>query len=237
MAGGRRAWRKMAAALLTACEIADPSDDILPPDQAGPELAPCTPAEAVFLRATLEPRPTGERVELTCELMGRAGQAGFFALELRCGEEAVSLLVEAEPAPASDGFAPGQTLRLLAIRAPGEAGEDDTWLRVETAKGALLLAIAAGTRVDPPDGSAWATPFGWREASGTCMVEETGCGASQRGALDVQLSGGPPVRLYDGTAKAVGDKGSHLAYVEAARAVPPGSGCPRELAFGLLATR
>lgn len=196
------------------------------------------PAESAFFRAALEPAPADARVELACSVTGRSGGAGSLVLDLACDGAAMRLYVEAEPAPAGDGFAVGQPLKVTVIRAADDAdGAGGRWLRVEGADGRLLLAAAAAGRVDPPDGTAWAAPFAWREAPGTCMVEETDCGATQRGALDLQLSGGAPRRLYDGTSSPVGDKGAFVAYVEAARAVPPGSGCPREFALALWAAR
>ncbi|WAS92750.1 hypothetical protein [Nannocystis punicea] len=215
-----------------------PSDDILPLDEAGPELSPCVPTEAAFFRAALEPMPGEAGAELSCEVQAMRGDAGSRVLDLACAGEAMRLYVEADPAPARDGFKVGQQLRLRAIVAPGEVvGEPDVWLRVEDAGGELLLAAAVGARVDPPEGGGWAAPFAWREAPGTCMVEETACGDTRRGALDLQLSGGAPRRLYDGTSSAAGDEGAFMAYVEVARADLPGSGCPREFVFGLIAAR
>lgn len=226
--------------LLVACESAAPSDDILPPDEAGLDLTPCAPADAAFFRATLEPPAEEERVALDCAVSEVRGVPGSRVLELSCGERTMRLYVEVEPAPARDGFVAGQAVALTAIRAPregGAVGEVDTWLRVESSKGELLVAAAAGARLDPPDGTPWAAPFTWREASGGCMVEETACGESVRGALDLQLSGGAPRRLYDGTSARVGDEGAFSAVVEAARTIPPGSGCPREFVLGLVAVR
>ncbi|MCY1012442.1 hypothetical protein OV079_44305 [Nannocystis pusilla] len=238
MAAGGRGRRCAAGLLLAACEVAAPSDDILPPDEAGPELSPCVPTEAAFFRAALEPMPGDASAELRCEVQAASGSPGSRVLELVCDGAAARLFVEAEPAPAGDGFATGQVLQIRSIVAPGEAANDpDVWLRVEDAGGALLLAAAVGARVDPPEGGGWAAPFAWREAAGTCMVEETACGETRRAALDLQLSGGAPLRLYDGTSSAAGDEGAFMAYVEAARANLPGSGCPREFVFGLIAAR
>ncbi|MDC0717602.1 hypothetical protein [Nannocystis bainbridge] len=241
-AGGR--GRRCAAALLllrvlAACEVAAPSDDILPLDEAGPELSPCVSSEAAFLRAALEPMPRDDGAELRCTVTAMRGDAGSRVLDLACDGEAMRLYVEADPAPAGDGFAAGQELRVRAIVAPGEVASDpDVWLRVEDAGGALLLAAAVGARVDPPEGGGWAAPFAWREAASACMVEETACGELRRGALDLQLSGGAPLRLYDGTSSAAGDEGAFVAYVEAARTNVSGSGCPRQrLVFGLIAAR
>ncbi|WP_143825574.1 hypothetical protein [Nannocystis exedens] len=182
--------------------------------------------------------PREPSAELRCEVQAMRGDPGSRVLELACAEEPARLYVEADPAPPDDGFAAGQELRIRSIVAPGEAVSDpDVWLRVEDAGGALLLAAAVGARVDPPEGGGWAAPFAWREAASTCMVEETACGESRRGALDLQLSGGAPLRLYDGTSSAAGDEGAFMAYVEAARADLPGSGCPREFVFGLIAAR
>lgn len=189
------------------------------------------------MRAALEPEPDEAEVELACDLIGRSGGSSAWTLDLQCEGAARRLFVEAVPAPSGDGFTPGRSLRLTLIRAPAPGGGEDRWLRVETAAGRLLLAIAAGERVEPPGGSPWATPLSFRAAASTCMVEETDCGERQRGAVDVQLSGGPPLRLYDGTAKVVDDEGAFVAYVEAVRAVPPGSGCAPAFALGVVATR
>ncbi|HEY8379026.1 MAG TPA: hypothetical protein VIK91_21185, partial [Nannocystis sp.] len=204
---GERALHGVMAALVAACEVAGPSDGLLPPDITDPELTPCTPEEAVFLRAALEPDPAEEEIELACDLIGRSGGSGAWALDLRCDGVNWRLFVEAAPAPAGDGFTPGRSLRITRIRAPRVGHGADTWLRVEAADGELLLAVAAAERLDPPDGSPWARPLHFREAVSTCMVEETDCGASQRGAVEVQLAGGPPLRLYDGTARAVDEEG------------------------------
>lgn len=239
MALGRRG-RCWAALSLAACEVAAPSDDIPPPDLVGLDLTPCAPAELASFRATLEPPPEEERIALSCAVSDARGEPGSRVLELACGERAMRLYLEVEPAPAGDGFAAGQALKLTAIRAPREGGlvgEVDTWLRVETTAGALLVAAAAGSRLEPPDGTSWSAPFSWREAPSGCMTEETACGESGRGALDLQLSGGAPRRLYDGTSARVGDEGAFSAVVEAARTIPPGSGCPREFVLGLVAVR
>jgi hypothetical protein len=223
---------------LVACEVASPSDGILPPDEAGPELTPCVPTEAAFLRAALEPMPGEPRADLMCTVTAMRGDPGSRVLDLACEGTATRLYVEADPAPAGDGFSPGQALTVTAIRAAGEAaGAEDVWLRVEAADGRLLLAAAVGTRVEAPAGAGWAAPFAFHEAASACMVEETDCGETRRGALDLQLSGGAPLRLYDGTSSPAGDEGAFLAYVEAARADLPGSGCPREFVFGLIAAR
>lgn len=223
--------------MLVACEVASPSDGILPPDEAGPELTPCVPTEAAFLRATLEPTPGEPRADLMCTVTAMRGEPGSRVLDLSCDGAATRLYVEAEPPPPGDGFSPGQALTVTAIRAAGEAGAADVWLRVEAADGRLLLAAAAGAQVEPPAAAGWAAPFAFREAPSACMVEETACGETRRGALDLQLSGGAPVRLYDGTSSPAGDEGAFLAYVEAARADLPGSGCPRAFVFGLIAAR
>ncbi|MBZ5713629.1 hypothetical protein K7C98_30745 [Nannocystis pusilla] len=224
--------------MMIACEVAAPSDGVLPADEAGPELTPCVPTEAAFLRATLEPTPGEPRADLDCAVTAMRGEPGSRVLDLECGGAAARLSVEAEPAPARDGFLPGQAVKIAAIRAPGAAvGAADVWLRVEAADGRLLLAAAVAARVDPPADPGWAAPFAFREAASACMVEETACGEARRGALDLQLSGGAPVRLYDGTSSPAGDEGAFMAYVEAARATLPGSGCPREFVFGLIAAR
>ncbi|MFY0538642.1 hypothetical protein [Nannocystis pusilla] len=131
--------------------------------------------------------PREPSAELRCEVQAASGDPGSRVLELMCDGEAARLFVEADPAPAGDGFAAGQVLKIRSIVAPGEAANDpDVWLRVEDAGGALLLAAVVGARVDPPEGGGWAAPFAWREAAGTCMVEETACGETRRAALDLQ---------------------------------------------------
>lgn len=223
---------------MAACEIAAPSDDILPPDQGGDGRVACEPAKSASFRAQLEPAPVGERAELACTVARRSGVAGSGALDLECGDAAIRLHVEADPAPTSDGFVVGQALKLTAIRAASATGgREDRWLRVETASGRLLAATAVAGQIEPPDASGWASPFAWREWPSTCMVEETGCGEFQRGALGLQLSGGAPEHLVDGTSAAVGDDGEYVAYVEAATVAPAGSECPPWFALGLLATR
>lgn len=223
--------------LVLACEVAPPDDDIVPPAATAPELAPCAPAEAVGFSATLVPAPAGERAELRCEIASRGGGGEQRRFELACDDGPAQLLVDVAPAPPGDAFVVGQVLRITAIRAPGAAGEVDRWLRVESSSGRLLLAAVAAGRLDPPDGSPWLAPFAAREAASACMTEEAACGASQRGAVDLQLSGGAPVRLVDGTAAAVGDAGEFFAHVEAARVAPAGSDCRAYWQLGLLATQ
>lgn len=158
-------------------------------------------------------------------------------LDLECDHGPAQLVVESSPAPPGDGLRIGQALRITTIRAPGEAGEIDTWLRVESDTGRLLLAAVAATTLDPPDASPWASPFSVAEAASACMTEEAACGASLRTAVDLRLSGGAPLRLYDGTAAAVGDPGEFVVRVAAARTAPTGSACRPNWQLGLLATR
>lgn len=226
-------WTLLAA----ACEVAPPDDDVTPFAVTESGLAPCAPSESAYFAAEFAPAPADERIERTCEITGRGGGGELFALELACDDGPAQLVVEVAPAPASDGLFVGQTIAVTLIRAPGELAAPDVWLRVADAKGRLLLAYVAGSQLQPPDATGWATPFSVREAPTTCMVEETACGARQRGAVDLQLSGGPPLRLFDGTSEIVGDKGSFVAHVAAAEVAPVGSGCPRRWQFGLLARR
>lgn len=222
---------------MLACEVAPPDDDIGPPAVTGPELAPCAPAEAILFAASLTPAPASERAELRCEIAARDGDGERRLLDLACDDGPAQLLVSMSPAPPGDAFTVGQALRITAIRAPGEAGATDVWLRVETVAGRLLLAAAAADRLNPPDGSPWPAPFAVAEAASACMTEESACGASQRGAVELRLSGGPPTRLVDGTAATLGDADEYVAHVETARVAPSGSECRARWRLGLLATR
>lgn len=225
------------AVLAVACEVVPPDDDVTISAATESGLAPCAPPESAYFSADLALPIEGERADLACQIAGRSGGAGDFVVDLACGDVDAQLTVAVAPAPERDGLTVGKAVRLTAIRAPREFAAVDVWLRLEDTKGRLLLAYVAGARLDPPDGTSWATPFSAREAPSSCMVEETACGASQRAAVDLQLSGGAPIRLYEGTGAVVGDKGSHVARVAAARAAPAGSGCAPQWQLGLLAQR
>lgn len=222
---------------MVACEVAPPDDDIVPPAVTGPDLAPCAPAEAILFAATLSPAPAGERAEQRCEIAARDGDGEQRLLDLACDDGPAQLLVSLSPAPPGDAFTVGQALQITTIRAPGDAGATDVWLRVESTAGRLLLASVAAGRLDPPDGSPWPAPFAVAEAATACMSEESACGATRRGAVELRLSGGAPVSLVDGTAASVGDAGEYVAHVETARVAPPGSDCRPRWRLGLLATR
>lgn len=210
-----------------------------PPAVTGPALAPCAPAEAVQIQVALAPSLPGDLWAADCEIAARSGDPGSVAVELTCAGEpaALALTVQAAPAPAGDPWAPGQAVRVVVVRSPDDAGGEDLWIRIESGGGRLLLAALAGSRLAPPDGRAWATPFTWAAVPSACMSEETDCGEAQRGALDLQFSGGPPLRLHDSSAAAAGDAGEYLALVEAALVAPGGSECPPEYRLGVLATR
>lgn len=225
------------AGLMLACETAPPDDDIGPPAVTGPDLAPCAPAEAILFAATLTPTPASERAELRCEIAAREGDGEQRLLDLACDDGPAQLLVSLSPAPPGDALTVGQALQITVIRSPGATGASDVWLRVESNTGRLLLAAVAASRLDPPDGSPWPAPFAVAEAASACMTEESACGASQRVAAELRLSGGAPTRLVDGTAKALGDAGEYVVHVESARVTPPGSDCPARWQLGLLATR
>jgi hypothetical protein len=231
-----RGWMAFGG-LMLACEVAPPDDDIVPPAVTGPDLAPCAPAEAILFAATLTPAPTGERAELRCEIAAREGDGEQRLLDLACDDGPAQLLVSLAPAPPGDAFTVGQALRITAIRSPDAAGTTDVWLRVETTAGRLLLAAVAAGRLNPPDGSPWPAPFAVAEAASACMTEESACGASQRAAAELRLSGGAPTRLVDGTATTLGDAGEYVVHLETARVAPPGSECRARWQLGLLATR
>ncbi len=235
--------RRVQAVLLAiacdgvACEVVPPDDDITPSAVTEPGLSPCAPSESAYFAAELALAAPDEVTEVACEIVSRSGTAEEFALDLVCGDLAGELIVAVSPPPASDVLKVGAAVRVTRIRAPVGLGVADEWLRVEDPKGRLLLAFVAGGRLDPPDGTPWASPFSVREASSSCMVEETACGASQRGAVDLQLAGGAPVRLFEGTGATVGDKGAYVARVAAARVAPTGSACAPAWQLGLLAQR
>lgn len=232
-----RVWGSaVAAGLVLGCEVAGPDDDVLPAALTGEGgVRACAPPESVALRVTLAPAPAEERAEFDCDVTEREGSGELVVLALAC-DEPRELAIEASPAPPGDAWRVGQRLRVTTIRAPDGAGGQDEWLRVESA-GRLLLAAQAGGRIDPPEGAAWSSPFAWTAAPSTCMSEESACGASQRGAVFLQLSGGAPLHLYDGTSSLACEKGAFAAHVEAARAALPGSGCGSAFALGVLATR
>lgn len=221
-----------AASALLACEPAPVDDGLLPPDQSGATVPSCAPHEGASLRAALYPTPDAISATLECVVRGVSDDAEVVALELEC-DETRELVVESSPPPPGTPWIVGERLRVTTIRSPGSG----LWLRVEAATGRLLLAVQAGSEIDPPDGTAWATPFAWSEASGSCMVEETACGSTQRGAVALQLSGGPPLYLYEGTSSTACEKGAYAVYAEVARPVLPGSSCAPAYALGVVATR
>lgn len=222
---------------VVGCEVAPPDDDVTLSAVTESGLAPCAPAESAYFAAALVIEAIDEPAGVACEIASRRGSAEEFALELECGGAAGELLVAVSPPPSGDALAVGAAIRVTQILAPIGLGAADAWLRVEDLKGRLLLAYVAGGRLDPPDGAPWALPFAVREAPSSCMVEETACGASQRGAVDLQLAGGAPVRLFEGTGAVVGDKGAYVARVAAARVAPAGSACAPGWQLGLLAQR
>lgn len=226
----RRFW--WATSALLACEPAPVDDGLLPPDQSGATVPTCAPHEGASLRATLYPTPDADSATVECALRGISGEAESLTLALEC-DQARELVVASSPPPPDAPWIVGERLRVTTIRSPGSGA----WLRVEDAAGRLLLAVQAGVDIDPPDGTPWASPFSWSEAPGSCVVEETACGATQRGAVALQLSGGAPLYLYEGTSSTACEKGAYAAYAEVARPAVPGSSCAPAYALGVVATR
>lgn len=181
----------------------------------------CAEPEAVSFAWALEPVPEDISLDLACTVTSAAAIADELAIGLRCDEAGVvvarTLRVWATPRPPRTALARGGPVRLRAFWPAGEAAGAAEFVRLETAKGELLLAGARGGALGPPDGTELWPPFTLTEGPEVCMSEETACGEAQRRALELRRAGAAPRWYVDASWAQVGDRGEAQLWVEAAQ--------------------
>jgi hypothetical protein len=231
-----------AALWFSAC--AGPTMADVPSVVATAGAAPeCATPEAVSFAWAIEPVPEDIFLDRECTLTSASAIADELAIGLRCDEGGVvvvnTLRVWATPRPPRTALARGGAVRLRALSTVGEAGAAAEFVRLETAKGELLLGGARGGGLAPPDGTDLWLPFTLAEGPEVCMSEETACGEAQRRALELRRAGAAPRWYIDASWAPVGDRGEAQLWVEAAQTGE--AGCVGEagawFSVGLMAAR
>jgi hypothetical protein len=206
-------------------------------------LEACVEAEAVEFAWAIEPVPEDISLEVECVLGAHARIDGGVAVPLECAEadgtRARTLYLWAQPGPPTAGLRAGAAVRLRAYQAAGPGADADAFVRLEAQDGGLVVAGAAAGALAPPDGTDLWPPFMISPATSACLSEETACGTSQRGAVDVRRAGGAPTIVLDASEARVGDRGEAQLWVAGARRGDPAclGGALAWYSVGLMATR
>lgn len=216
---GVAGWIVGAALGCTACAGPTMADVPSVVATAGAEIE-CAAPEAVSFAWALEAVPEDISLDLACTVTSAAAIADELAIGLRCEEGGVvvanTLRVWATPRPPRTALARGGAVRLRAFWVVEEGGAAE-FVRLETAKGELLLAGARGGALAPPDGTDLWPPFTLTEGPEVCLSEETACGEAQRRALELRRAGAAPRWYIDASWAVVADRGEAQLWVEAAQ--------------------
>lgn len=216
-----RAWVGfvVVAGTLFACEPAAMPSVPGAVDSGGDALA-CEEPAAVSFAFALAPVPEDSFFDLQCTQTEVRAIADELTIGLRCeeagGPVTRTLSLRATPPPPRAGLASGGAVRLRGLWSEQD-GATARFVRLETGKGALLVAAARGAALAPADGTDLWLPFSLAQGAGSCMSEETACGEALREAVELRRSGGAPRLVFDGNWAAVGDREEAQVWVAAAQ--------------------
>ncbi len=207
------------AGALFACESAEMP--LLPGVvDSGGEAPACGEPAAVRFGFALTPVLEDSFLDVRCTQTEVRAIADELTIGLRCdevgGPVTRTLSVWATPTPPRAGLAAGGAVRLRGLWSEQD-GAAAQFVRLETDKGALLVAGARGAGLAPADGTELWLPFSLAAGAGLCMSEETACGAARREAVELRRSGGAPRLVFDAQWSSVGDRGEAQVWVAAAQ--------------------